>query len=116
MKKFNDILKGKYVTVTRGGKTFKRYDPRGKKEEEESKKDKKEDVGRIIFPKEKTKDLDGRIIRPGDIVKHYKFGEGQIKSVDLKTYSVPFVKVEIFDGKFKGEEIYRAANEFQKKG
>lgn len=70
---------------------------------------------RIISPKEKTKDMDGRTIRPGDYVTHYKFGKGQIESVDLKTYSIPFIVVEIMSGKFKNEKIARAANEFRKK-
>lgn len=71
---------------------------------------------RIISPDEKTFDKDGRIIRPGDIVIHPTFGRGQIISVDLKTYSIPFLTVEIIEGRFDGEKIYRYASEFIKKG
>lgn len=67
---------------------------------------------RIISSSEKTMDAKGKVIRPGDIVEHYRFGRGFIQAVDLKTYSIPFITVEIHTGKFKGEIIYRAANEF----
>jgi len=72
--------------------------------------------GRIVSPDEKTQDINGRTIRPGDIVTHPKFGKCQIVKVDLKTYSIPFVRVEVLQGKLKGKEIYRAANEFKKRG
>ena len=66
---------------------------------------------RIINPDEKATDIHGRTIRPGDIVTHPKFGRGQIVRVDLKTYSLPFVIVDLDSG----DEIYRQASEFEKK-
>jgi hypothetical protein len=71
---------------------------------------------RIVKPGEIAKDSDGRPIRPGDIVTHPKFGKGQIEMIDTKTYSFPMVSVELHSGKFKGEKIARAANEWTKRG
>lgn len=66
---------------------------------------------RIIQPGEIAKDMDGRPIRPGDIVTHPRFGKGQIKGIDTKTYSIPMVSVEI--GK---DVIARTASEWRKRG
>jgi len=63
--------------------------------------------------KEKTFDKNNKIIRPGDIVEHFKFGKGFVNKIDLKTYSIPFLIVDIETGKFKGETIYRDASEFK---
>ena len=65
---------------------------------------------RIIQPNEKAKDMDGRLIRPGDIVTHSRFGKGQIEGIDTKTYSIPMVSVKI--GK---DVIARAASEWRKR-
>jgi hypothetical protein len=66
---------------------------------------------RIVNPKEKAKDEDGRIIRPGDIVTHPKFGKGQIEMIDIKTYSIPMVVVM-----FNKDKIVRPAIELRKRG
>jgi hypothetical protein len=66
---------------------------------------------RIIQPNEKAKDEDGRLIRPGDIVTHPRFGKGQIYSIDTKTYSIPMVTVE-----FGKDKIVRPSNELRKRG
>ena len=56
-----------------------------------------------------AKDMDGRPIRPGDIVTHSRFGKGQIEGIDTKTYSIPMVSVKI--GK---DIIARTALEWRK--
>jgi hypothetical protein len=66
---------------------------------------------RIIKPGEIAKDMDGRPIRPGDIVTHSRFGKGQIEGIDTKTYSIPMVSVSI--GK---DVIARTASEWKKRG
>jgi hypothetical protein len=55
--------------------------------------------------------MDGRPIRPGDIVTHPRFGKGQIEGIDTKTYSIPMVSVKI--GK---DIIARTASEWRKRG
>ena len=67
---------------------------------------------RIINPDEKTTDMHGRTIRPGDIVTHPRFGEGQIVRIDLKTYSLAFLVVDLVSG----DDIFSQDSEHQKVG
>jgi hypothetical protein len=64
---------------------------------------------RIVNPKEKI-EIKRKIYRPGDLIYHYKFGVGQIESIDFKTYSIPFINFFSFD---LDEVIYRDASEFE---
>ncbi len=69
---------------------------------------------RFISPGEEARDMDGRTIRPGDIVDHSRFGKGQIQSIDASTYSIAMVSYEPFN--MEGEIIARQASEFTKRG
>lgn len=67
------------------------------------------DESRIVSPNEKLV-IDGKLFRPGDIISHYKFGIGQIDSIDLKTYSIPMIT---FIPNNMNDKIYRATSEFK---
>jgi hypothetical protein len=66
-------------------------------------------LGRVIQPNEKTI-IEGKLVRPGDFVFHYKFGMGQITKIDLKTYSIPFI---VFLPNKLNDEIFRSVDEFK---
>ncbi len=53
-------------------------------------------------------------IEKGNVVKHPKFGKCKVIQIDTKTYSIPMATVEILEGRFKGEKIYRSLDEFKK--
>ena len=68
----------------------------------------------VVVENAETYDQKGSAIKVGDAVKHDRFGNGKIVSVDTKTYSIPHISVEFEDGKFEGEKLYRPAAEFVK--